>query len=440
MKKFSITKRLPTICLAPLLIGLFLPQSLPAQSIILNSDEERVFENFYWLPYAFFSQSFGLGIGAGGAYSGWPSEESSVMGALTVGTKLSYNVAGAISDMPIPGTKRLYMQPFFMVGRYQDQFLFVGRNNPGFEGQRAGANDSDKDNYIEATQFDNRIDLEFRYLLPIAHGADNDNIVNRYVIERGFLKSGETGGTSWNPLESGRNFLYLTPQWRKQTLDNDEFNVPLESRNLEFAFERDNREFPYNPTRGSYQRVEYKKSFFSDDLLDEWDLWTFEYAKLASLGPNNLFKQQVLAFNWWTAYVPSWEADIVDGQEVISGRPPQYDGAILGGINRMKAFEDARFQDKAAIYYSLEYRFIPQWQPLDEVEVLKWADIQYWQWVLFAEAGQVSPHWNVSDLHSDLHYDGGIGLRGMIHKAVCRLDFAFGEEGMRVVAMYGHPF
>lgn len=106
----------------------------------------------------------------------------------------------------------------------------------------------------------------------------------------------------------------------------------------------------------------------------------------------------------------------------------------------MRAFEDARFQDKAAVYYSLEYRFIPHWQPLQRVELLKWADIQYLQWVLFAESGQVAPHWSLQDLHDDLHYDGGIGLRGMIHKAVCRLDFAVGEEGMRMVAMYGHPF
>jgi hypothetical protein len=406
----------------------------------VGSTRHCIFQDFNWMPYGFFSKSFGVGLGAGGAYSGWPAEETSVLGAITLGTKGSYNIVGSASDLRFPGVERLYMQPLLMFGRYHEQFLYIGRNNPGFEGQRAGANDSDQDNYIEATQNDYRVELDFRYLLPIGHGADGGNLVNRYIIERGFLSSGETGGTSWNPLTSGRTYLHLTPQWRWQTLERDGLELPLETYNVEIALERDNRDFPFNATDGSYQYLSYKKDFYSDAILDEWDLWTAEYSKLWNLGANKTFKQQVIAFDWWTGYVPSWETETVDGSEVISGRPPQYDGAILGGLNRMKAFEDARFQDKASIYYSLEYRFIPQWQPLDGLELLKWADIQYWQWVLFAETGQVSPNWNLSDLHSDLHYDGGIGLRGMIYKSVCRLDFAFGEEGMRMVAMYGHPF
>ena len=133
-----------------------------------------------------------------------------------------------------------------------------------------------------------------------------------------------------------------------------------------------------------------------------------------------------------------WEEETENGQTTITGRPPQYDGAILGGIDRMRAYEDSRFQDKAAIYYSLEYRFVPQWQPQKNVHFLDWADIQYIQWVLYTELGQVAPHWSIPDLHDDMHFDAGFGLRGMVHKAVCRLDFSFGEEGTRVVAMYGH--
>jgi hypothetical protein len=411
-----------------------------AQSIILDSDEERIFQDFTWLPYAFYSGSFGLGFGAGGAYSGWHEEQTSLLGALTLGTKGSYNVMGAASDLRVPGFQRLYFQPLFMFGRYQDQFLYIGLNNAGFEGERAGANDSDQENYVAVIQNDARIDLAFRYLLPIGHGADDDGIVHRYVLKEGFLSSAPTGGESWNPLTSGRSYLYLTPQWREQTLEQEGLELPLETRNVEVVLERDNREFPYNATRGSYQRVAYKKDFYEDEILDSWDLWTFSYSKLFSLRPNRAFKQRVLAFDWWTAYVPSWETETVNGETSISGRPPQYDGATLGGLHRMRAYEDSRFHDKAANFYSVEYRFIPHWQPHRHIELLDWADIQYIQWVLFAETGQVSPHWNVSDLHSDLHYDGGIGLRGMIHKAVCRLDFAFGEEGMRMVAMYGHPF
>lgn len=106
----------------------------------------------------------------------------------------------------------------------------------------------------------------------------------------------------------------------------------------------------------------------------------------------------------------------------------------------MRGFDDNRFQDKASIYYSAEYRIIPEWQPLKEFDALAWADISYWQWVLFLEAGQVAPNLNLSALHTDLKADGGVGLRGMVHAVVCRLDFAVSEEGLRITAMAGHPF
>ena len=440
MKRCARFPRFRNAMCVALLLALWSPRILPAQSIVLDSHEERVFKDFNWIPYAFFSDSFGLGFGAGGAYSGWHEEQTSLLGAITLGTKGSYNIIASASDLRVPGFERLYVQPLLIFGRYQDQFLYIGRNNPGFEGQRAGANDSDYENYVPAIQNDYRIDLQFRYLLPIGHGDDQHDVVNRYVLEKGFLRSGETGGDSWNPLTSGRTYIYVTPQWREQTLEQDGLELPLETLNIEVALERDNREFPFNATRGSYQRVAYKEDFYDDAVLDKWNLWTFDYAQLFDLRANKRFRQRVIALNWWTAYVPTWETDTVDGEEVITGRPPQYDGAILGGLDRMRAFQDSRFQDKAAIFYSAEYRVIPQWQPLRQMQLLKWADIQFWQWVLFAECGQVSPTWSIPDLHDDLHVDGGFGLRGMIHKALCRLDFAFGEEGMRMVAMYGQPF
>jgi len=417
-----------------------LTQGALAQSIIMRSNDDRLFQDFSWLPYAFFSESFGLGVGVGMGYTGWPEEPSSVLGAITLGTKGSYNFIGAITDLRVPGTRRFYMNPLFVFGRYQDQFIYAGKSNPGFEGERAGANDSDPDNFLEATQWDNRIELETRYLLPIGHGRGDENIINRYVVSGGVLESGASGGTDWNPLKSGRTHLVVTPGWREQTLENDDIEVPLKTINVEVGIERDNRDFPFNPSAGSYQKIMYKKDFHDDEQLGGWDVWAVQWSKVFDLGQTGHFRQQTLAFDFTTAYVPSWETGIVDGSEVITKRPPQYEGARLGGIDKMRAYEDNRFHDKAAIYYSAEYRVIPYWQPLKGVDFLEFANISYWQWVLFFEAGQVSPHWNVSDLHDDLHFDGGVSLRGMLHTAVVRLDFAFGEEGGRVIAMYGHPY
>ena len=389
-----------------------------------------------WLPFGFFSESFGLGLGVGWGLAHWPAPESSMLGAFTVGTKGSYNVAVGGSQLRVPGFERLYVTPTAVLARYQDQFLYVGRNNAGFEGQRAGASTSSPDNFLEATQWDNWALAAFKYLLPFADGAGKP-VVNIYAIEDGVLKEGATGGNAANPLRSGRSYVEIIPAWRNQTLQNDALEVPLETVNVTFALERDNRNYPMNPSRGSVQRISYQKDFTDQDGLGGWEVWEAQVEKLFDFGASDESKQRVLAFNFWTAYVPTWETD---AQGNVTDRPPQYEGAILGGLYRMRGYEGSRFHDKAGIYYALEYRVIPRWQPLPDIELLKWANIRYWQFAVFGEVGDVAESWNLEELHSGMKADVGFSLRGMLYQAVCRLDVAFSEEGSRVVAMYGHPF
>ncbi len=409
-----------------------------AQSILLDKDEDRIFSEFNWLPYAFFSESFGMGVGAGAAYSGWPTEPASVLGAATVGTRGSYNVAIALSDYQLPGLPRIVAEPFLMTGLYHDQRVYAGRN-PEFPGERPGANGSSEGNFLEVIQWDTLAELRLHYLLPIGDGRDN--IVHRYIIDRGFLIRRPSGGNVWNPLTSGRTRISVIPTWREKVHRNKSFpDLPLRTLNLEFVLEYDNRDFPFNPTRGSVQRVVYQKDFDGDERFGGWEKWSAEFRKLVDLGTSGVFRQRVIALDFWTAYVPTWKTEQRGGETVVTRRPPYFEGAVLGGVDRMRGYEDFRWQDKAAIYYSAEYRVVPKWQPLQNYRWLEWAAIQYWQWVVFAEAGQVASDYRISDLHSDLRFDAGVGLRGMVHKAVVRLDIAFGEEGGRVIAMYGHPF
>jgi hypothetical protein len=420
------------------LLILFAASAAHSQSIILDKEETRVFQKFTWVPYGFFSESFGLGLGVGGGYSGWPTDPASVLGAVTIGTKGSYNIAGGLVDYQVPGVPRLVVEPIFVSGLYQDQRVYVGRN-PNFPGERAGSNGSHEDNFVEVRQWDNWAELRFHYLFPIGDG--DEEIVHKYIVDRGFLIRNPSGGDSWNPFAGGRTRLSVTPGWRGQDLKNNrDEEFPLKTVNLEIALKYDNRDFPFNATRGSSQRIAFQRDFDNDERFGEWEAWTFELNKLFNLGASDRFRQRVLALGFWSSYVPTWETRIENGVEVVTRRPPYYEGAVLGGIYRMRAFEDSRWQDKAAVYYSAEYRMIPNWQPLQSYDWLDFAAIQYWQWVVFAEAGQVAPHYNVGDLHDDLRFDAGFGLRGMLHKAVCRLDISFGEEGSRVVAMYGQPF
>lgn len=80
-----------------------------AQSITLQSDETRV------------------------------AEETTIPGAATEGTRGSCNFAAGISDLRVPGTRRLYVEPLIILGKHQDQHLYFGQDNPGFEDERAGS-------------------------------------------------------------------------------------------------------------------------------------------------------------------------------------------------------------------------------------------------------------------------------------------------------------
>ena len=83
---------------------------------------------------------------------------------------------------------------------------------------------------------------------------------------------------------------------------------------------------------------------------------------------------------------------------------------------------------------------IPKWNPLSDLSFAGIPRIDWWQWVLFAEAGRVAGDFDFSNLHNDLHTDVGFGMRFYSEGMVARLDFAFASEGWAVLAMVGHPF
>lgn len=106
------------------------------------------------------------------------------------------------------------------------QDIYVGPDgNPDFPDERAGSNDSDKDNFIEGDGWDNFFRLRFKYLLPIGHGKDT--IINTYVVDRGMLKSGATGAKSWNPMTSGRTYFELLPFYRWQEIKGDDEDIDI---------------------------------------------------------------------------------------------------------------------------------------------------------------------------------------------------------------------
>jgi hypothetical protein len=422
-----------------LLLGCLLaPRPSVGQDIFVEPDGDFE-QKTLAVPYAFYNDSFGAAAGYVYGKVGYPQKQASILGTVMAGSQGS--VMGFLigRNLRIPWSDRLFLDPIAQIGYFKDARSYTD-GNPDFPDERAGSNDSDEDDYVEGDGWDNFFRLRFKYLLPIGHGKDT--LINTYVIDRGMLKSGATGGTSWNPLTSGRTYFELLPFYRWQQIDGDDGEQDIKTNGLEFSLFYDNRDFVPNPALGSSLRLNLTRDFGWLNSSNSWTVVKAEFDKYFSLGPSETFRQRVIAFDFWTAYSPSWDSEgFSNGREIISNRPPAYTGATLGGLWRMRGFPAQRFSDKAAIYYALEYRMIPEWNPFNNWPWLqKYIGVQWIQFAPFVEVGRVAPSWSVDDLHEDMKWDAGLGLRFWAKGLVARIDLAGSDEGAKVAMMVSQPF
>jgi hypothetical protein len=70
---------------------------------------------------------------------------------------------------------------------------------------------------------------------------------------------------------------------------------------------------------------------------------------------------------------------------------------------RMRAYPSHRFNDRAAIYYAVELRVIPDWNPFHAWPAFQdYAAVEWLQFVPFVELGRLAPEWELGELHSDM--------------------------------------
>ena len=430
--KSSLGRFVLSLCVCMFL--LFLSQPLLGQEHSKDTgdnDDERILS----VPYAFFNENFGFALGYVYAIRGYPQKQSSLLASAMGGTKGSGMGFLMGRDIQIPRIKRLFLDPIVSVGYFKEFDAYID-GNPRFAGERSGANESDEDNFIEGDGWDTFLRLNFKYLLPMGHGKDQ--IIHTYKIEDGLLTSNPSGGTSWNPLVSGRTFFELRPFYRSQEIEGDDVNTDQKTNGVDFSIFWDNRDYHPSPSRGNGLRLKVSRDFGWADSTDSWTNLEGEFDVYFPLKLSDFFRQEVLALDVWTAYSPTWDEQ-ADG--TIDNRPPAYTGATLGGLWRMRAYPAQRFSDKAAIYYAAELRLTPHWNPFDGWPWLqKHLGIKWLQFVPFVEVGRVAPAWNMADLHEDMKWDAGVGLRFLAKGIVARIDAAVSEEGGGVQMFVNQPF
>jgi hypothetical protein len=387
------------------------------------------------LPFAFYNESFGVAAGYVEGRTSFPQPQADLLGSAMVGSKGSGLVFLIARNLRLDSLDRLFLDPTLSIGYFNENDAFID-GNPNFPDERAGANSSSEDNFVEGKGWDNFARLRMKHLLPIGHGKEQ--ILTSYKIEDGLLASGASGGESLNPFESGRTFAELRPFYRSQQIDSDDLDTDLKTNGADVSLFWDNRDFPDNPSRGNGVRTRLSRDFGLFNSSDSWTTMEGEVDAYVSLGETDWFRQRVLAFDFWTSFSPTWE--VQDNGE-IDNRPPAYTGATLGGLWRMRGFPAQRFNDKAAIYYSAELRMIPEWNPFDNYPGLqRYIGVEWLQFVPFVEVGRVAPDYDLANLHSSMKWNAGFGVRAWAQGFVVRADTAYSEEGFGVQMMIAQPF
>ncbi|RLA68434.1 MAG: hypothetical protein DRQ78_00395 [Epsilonproteobacteria bacterium] len=416
-------------------------------SFLSASEDFNITESKDWviLPYVFSSDSTGLAGGIGvikqGLFQPQTTLTASIMGGATQdiivnGQAEEANFSGyffAFSDYKLPFTNRLF-------------FSFLGFKSyyPSKTNYLDGSHTSSKDDVLTTSGNSNFFNTTFRYVLPLGEGLDNPERL--YRLQDGFAqeREGYGGGA---PFVTGTTSLGIKTFYQYDDYENWQDYEPWQSissvpswdtNGLRLFLTHDNTDFDLNPSRGYHFQAQYSKDFGEGDSLQSWDFLEFKYNHYFNLDTFSFTQQNVLALSLWTGYSFSWDNDKEISPGIDAHRPPPWEGARLGGYNRMRAYDNNRFSDKASFYATAEYRAVLDYNPLKKNSLIPVA-VDWFQVVAFVEAGRVHDKYNL-DLLTDMKYDVGLSLRAMAAQVPIRLDVAYGDEGTNFWVMIQQPF
>lgn len=389
------------------------------------------------LPYAFSTDDLGTVIGVGGMATGLYQKQMTVGGTVYGGAETK-GLGLGLWNYRVLDSERLFMSTIGMMGDFPLMRAYAPLPGESTEGARAGSNDSDFDDFIQASGSSNFWDVKLEYVLP--WGTAKNKSMARYQLQGGLLKA-STEQADWNPLKSGTSILVARQFNRYQLYQNEEGELSGAVHGLELGAFYDNTDFPVNPTRGSSQYIAYSYNPQWLESKAQWDFIELEASKYFSLGSTSFAKQNIIALNAWLGYSPSWEVTINEqGNSQVSNNAPFLEGATLGGMYRLRGFRQNRFHDKAVIYATAEYRMTLDYNPIADIRWLKFLNLDWLQTVFYVEGGRVAPNLHKDTLFTDWKTDAGVSIRALTAGIVIRLDFTRSKEGSSTWLMVGHPF
>ena len=405
------------------------------QEVLRNETVIADQPNRLLVPFAFYNDTIGTAIGATYAGRGLFQPQSRFWAtAIAADSGTRFGLIG-VEDLRTSRSDRLFFDARLAAGNFSEIDVYVD-GNPDFANETAGSNDSDSENFLGSEGTDNGFDLGLSYLLPLGDGRDQSEI--DVVLRDGMLIKGGRSPSKWNPVSSGLTSLNVNAIYRDQDTESDIGESDLVTAFFKLSLEYDNTDFTVNPSKGSRQEISVSRDWGGLDSTNSWTTIEVDLAKYFSLGSTKRARQRVLAFNAWWIDTPSWDED----DTASPGTPPPYAGASLGGLRRLRGYPEGRFNSRSAVYYSGEYRYIPHRNKIANWSVLKKLKIKldWFQLVGFAEVGRVADDFDISELHEDMKWSGGVGLRAFANHLVVRAELATSDEDSIFVMSINHPF
>ena len=369
-----------------------------------------------FVPFYFSTETLGSTVGLAGVAKGVGQPQAAFFGMGLYSEKDSY--VGFLSAFNYALSSNL----LFSTQMYQARF----NDNPYYLGDQ-GSNSSSTEDKTVTNGDEENYKLEFKYLLPWGN-------VREHGLLGAFQPVRDVSFAS--PVDSGVSSIIFTPFYSSRELDiyNDKKE---EATGFSLTFDWDNRDSVRNTTRGSHTSFDLTTGAESLQSEDLWLKWEFQNSQYYSLGPlGDWFDQQVLAFDFYTADTPTWNK--CDG--AVCARPPEQEQARLGGLYRLRGYTAGRYHGRSAIHYSAEYRVLPDWQPLDDIPLINYYDLPWWQWVAFAEVGRVADDYDLKILHEDMKWNVGGAVRFQVEGIVVRAEMAKGADEGTFRVMINQPF
>jgi len=425
--------------------------SFAKEFIVQDLNDTKPSKQWVALPYIFSSDATGLTGGVMGLWTGYVQPQMTMVLTVFMGEELTVQddtareekarTAGiffGVTGYKPSFSKRMFVDLLGSYAYYPNQRIYLDGSH---ESERK-IEDSRFNEYspLQTQGYNNWMYMNLSYVLPI--GESKESVLPTIVLDRGIAVNRDHIGGGI-PFVTGQTVLETEIFYNKWQIDKYVSEPSLNTNGIRLILEHDNTDYPDNPSRGYSFEFKYSQDFGWGNSTQSWNSLEAKYSHYFELPNYSWSRQNVIALNAWTAYSPSWEQDVKlnpNGQGVLDKhQTPMWEGARLGGWNRMRAYDSNRFNDKAALYGAVEYRVIPQFNPMRGQDWNPFK-IDWFQTVLFAEAGRVNSSYDVGELVSDMKYDVGFSIRALAAKVPVRFEMAFGDEGSSMWVMVKQPF